>query len=91
MESRAFLSTQDDFQLQVMLVLDFSSSMKKNNNGIEAMVKGAKHLIDSLKETHQIGVIEFHKPDTPPSILQPFVTNKRAAKDAIINFASVEI
>ncbi|MBO1225337.1 MAG: VWA domain-containing protein [Candidatus Scalindua sediminis] len=91
LESRAFLSTQDDFQLQVMLVLDFSSSMKKNNNGIEAMVKGAKHLIDSLKETHQIGVIEFHKPDTPPSILQPFVTNKRAAKDAIINFASEEI
>jgi len=91
LESRAFLSTQDDFQLQVMLVLDFSSSMKKNHNGIEAMVKGAKALIDSLKETHQIGVIEFHKPDIPPSILQPFVTNKSAAKDAITNFASEEI
>jgi hypothetical protein len=91
LESRAFLSTQDDFQLQVMLVLDFSSSMKKNRNGIEAMVEGAKTLIDSLKETHQIGVIEFHKPDTLPSILQPFVTNKSAAKDAITNFASEEI
>jgi hypothetical protein len=91
LESRAFLSTQDDFQLQVMLVLDFSSSMKENNNGIEAMVKGSKALIDSLKETHQIGVIEFHKPNAPPSILQPFVTNKSAAKDAIINFASGEI
>lgn len=91
MESRAFLSTQGDFQLQVMLVLDFSSSMKKNHNGIEVMVKGANTLIDSLKETHQIGVIEFHKPDVPPSILQPFVTNKSAAKDAITNFASEEI
>jgi Mg-chelatase subunit ChlD len=90
MESRAFLSTQDDFQLQVMLVLDFSSSMK-NNNGIKAMVKGANVLIDSLKETHQIGVIEFHKPDATPSILQPFVTNKNTAIDAITNFASEEI
>jgi von Willebrand factor type A domain. len=88
LESRAYLSTQDDFQLQVMLVLDFSSSMKKQHNGIAAMVKGAIALIDSLKETHQIGVIEFHEPDTPPSILQPFVTNKSVAKDAITNFAS---
>lgn len=91
LESRAFLSTQDDFQLQVMLVLDFSSSMKKNIDGIDAMVKGANALIDSLRETHQIGVIEFHKPDVQPSILQPFVTNKSAAKDAITNFASKDI
>jgi hypothetical protein len=55
------------------------------------MAKGAKALIDSLKETHQIGVIEFHKPEAPPSILQPFVTNKNAAKDAITNFVSEEI
>jgi hypothetical protein len=55
------------------------------------MVKGAQVLIDSLKETHQIGVIEFHKPDVPPSILQPFVTNKIVAKNSITNFASEEI
>ncbi len=90
-ESRAFLSTQDDFQLQVMLVLDFSSSMKKNYYGVETMIMGVKSLIDSLKETHQIGAIEFHRPDAQPSILQSFVTNKNAAKDAITNFASEEI
>ena len=55
------------------------------------MVKGSNVLIDSLKETHQIGVIEFHKPDAAPSILQPFVTNKSTAIDAITNFASEEI
>jgi hypothetical protein len=90
-ESRAFLSSQDDFQLQVMLVLDFSSSMKKKYNGIETMVTGVKSLIDSLKETHQIGAIEFHKPDSQPSIIQPFVTSKSAARDAITKFASEEI
>lgn len=91
LESRAFLSTQDDFQLQVMLVLDFSSSMKKIQDGIETMVKGANSLIESLKETHQIGVIEFHRPQTPPSILQPFITNKNAAKAAITYFSSKPI
>ncbi|GAX61554.1 sugar phosphate isomerase/epimerase, partial [Candidatus Scalindua japonica] len=90
-ESRAFLSSQDDFQLQVMLVLDFSSSMKKNHHGIETMIVGVKSLIDSLKETHQIGAIEFHRPDAQPSILQSFVTSKNVAKDAITNFASEEI
>ena len=90
-ESRAFLSTQGDFQLQVMLVLDFSSSMKKNYYGVETMIMGVKSLIDSLKETHQIGAIEFHRPDVQPSILQSFVTSKNAAKDAITNFASEEI
>ena len=91
LEGRAFLSSQEDFLLQVMLVLDFSASMKENKNGIETMVKGANSLIDSLKETHKIGVIEFHRPQTRPSILQPFVTNKNAAKKSIADFASNSI
>lgn len=91
LESRTFLSTQRDFQLHVMLVLDFSASMNANMNGIETMIEGANSLIDSLKETHQIGVIEFHGPQTNPLILQSFVTNKKAAKDAIANFASKSI
>lgn len=88
LESRAFLSSQEDFQMHVMLVLDFSASMKENMNGIETMVKGAGSLIDSLKKTHQVGVIEFHGPQNAPTILQPFISNKNAAKKAIADFAS---
>lgn len=91
LESHAFFHKQDDFQLQVMLVLDFSASMKKHTNGIKTMIEGAKSLIDSLKETHEIGVVEFHRPTKSPSILMPFLTDKNAAKNAIDNFAVEEI
>lgn len=91
LESHPLLSTQDDFQLQVMLVLDFSASMKRNIDGVKTMIVGAKALIDSLRETHEIGVIEFHRPFETPGILQPFMTNKQSAKDAIDNFVSTSV
>ncbi len=88
LESNTFLSTQDDFQLQLMLVLDFSASMNEHANGVETMVKGATSLIDSLKETHEIGVIEFHGPQSSPKILQQFITNKEVAINSIKDFTS---
>ena len=91
MESYPFLYHQNDFKMQIMLVLDFSVSMQQNANGIAAMVKGAKSLIDSLKETHEIGVIEFHRPESEPGIIQKFITNKNTAKMAIDKFAASEI
>ena len=91
MESYPFLYPQDDFKMQIMLVLDFSVSMQQNANGIATMVKGAKSLIDSLKETHEIGVIEFHRPESEPSVVQRFITNKESAKMAIDKFISSEI
>lgn len=87
LESHALLYTQDDFQLQVMLVLDFSASMYETNKDSDKMTLSAKDLIDSLNETHQTGVVEFHRPDEPPAILQPFTTYKNAAKEAIDNFS----
>lgn len=91
LESHAFLYTQDDFQLQVMLVLDFSASMKKHNNGIEIMIQGTKSLIDNLKESHEISVIEFHRPNMEPSTLVPFSNDKEFTKKSIDDFASSEI
>ncbi|MDR4508174.1 MAG: VWA domain-containing protein [Candidatus Brocadiaceae bacterium] len=91
LESHALLYTQDDFQLQVMLVLDFSASMYETNEDINKMLSSVRDLIDSLNETHQIGVVEFHRPDEPPAILQTFTTYKNAAKEAIDNFSSSKI
>ena len=91
LESHAFLYTQDDFQLQVLLVLDFSASMKKHNDGIGIMIQGSNSLIDSLKETHEISVIEFHRQNKEPSILVPFSNDKEFAKKSIASFASSEI
>jgi hypothetical protein len=87
LESHALLYTQDDFQLQVMIVLDFSASMYEMNKDIDKMILSVKDLIDSLNETHQVGVVEFHRPDEPPTLLQAFTTYKNAAKEAIDNFS----
>ncbi|MCF6150232.1 MAG: VWA domain-containing protein [Candidatus Kuenenia sp.] len=91
LESHALLYTQDDFQLQVMVVLDFSASMYETNEDIAQMTLSTKDLIDSLNETHQVGVVEFHRPDKPPAILQEFTTYKNSAKEAIDNFSSGKI
>lgn len=91
LESHALLYTQDDFQLQAMLVLDYSASMYETNEDIKKMIVSVKDLIDSLKETHQVGVVEFHRPDEPPAILQTFTTYKNAAKEAIDNFSASKI
>ncbi|GJQ23008.1 MAG: VWA domain-containing protein [Planctomycetia bacterium] len=88
LESHALLYTQDDFQLQVMLVLDFSASMYETNEDINKMLVSVKDLINSLEETHQIGVVEFHRPDVPPMVLQTFTSYKNAAKDALDNFST---
>ncbi|MGR3317806.1 MAG: vWA domain-containing protein [Candidatus Anammoxibacter sp.] len=91
LESHALFYTQDDFQLQVMFVLDFSASMYETKDDIDNMVLSVKDMIDSLKETHQVGVVEFHRPDNPPALLQPFTTYKNAAKEALDNFSSGKI
>lgn len=91
LESHALLYAQDDFELQVMLVLDFSASMYETNEDINKMLASVNDLVDSLKETHQIGVVEFHRPDEPPAVLQSFTTYKNSAKEAINNFSTSKI
>lgn len=91
LESHALLYTQDDFQLQVMIVLDYSASMYEKNGDITRMALSAKDLIESLNDTHQVGVVEFHRPDEPPAILQDFTTYKNAAIEAVSQFSSGKI
>ena len=88
LESHALLYSQEAFQLQVMIVLDFSASMHDTKGDIENLVMSANALIDNLNETHQVGVVEFHRPDKAPVLLQSFTTYKDAAKEAIDGFAS---
>ena len=91
LESHAFLFTQNDFELQVMLVLDFSESMYDDTTDINAIISGAKLLINNLGETHQVGVIEFHRPDKQPNIIHPFTTYKQAVVNSIDMFVADKI
>jgi len=90
-ESHAQFYTQEDFQLKLLLVLDFSASMRKFDKDMKTLIQGAKSLIESLNETHQIAIIEFHGPGKPPTIIQPFTTNKKKGIAAIEDFSSTEM
>jgi hypothetical protein len=91
-ESHPYIYSQKKFGLQVMVVLDFTESMHSHENGIQLMKMGAKALIDTLRETHQVAVVEYHDdqydfpPYTFPTVLQPFTTDHEAAKAAIDSF-----
>ncbi|MBD3169005.1 MAG: VWA domain-containing protein [candidate division Zixibacteria bacterium] len=87
-ESHGFIHTAQNFDMSVVLVLDFTESMANAENGIETMINGAKSLINNMGETHRIAVIEFHDNDPSDnySLLQEFTTNKSAAVAAIEDF-----
>ncbi|MBT7790462.1 MAG: VWA domain-containing protein [Calditrichaeota bacterium] len=88
LESHAFLYTAANFEMDIVLVMDFSASMREQESDFHTMIQGAHSLINQMGQTHRIGVIEFHRPEEAPAILQPLTTNKQAAIRAIDNFVS---
>ena len=87
-ESYPFFSSSNDFPMELMLVLDFSASMSNNPQAIDDMINGAQELMNTMGESHKIGVIEFHRPEEEPQIIQPFTTDKQVAMNSIIEFAN---
>jgi len=87
-ESYPFFSTSNDFPMELMLVLDFSASMSNNSQAIADMINGAQELMNTMGETHKIGVIEFHRPENEQQIIKPFTTDKQDAMNSIIDFAN---
>jgi len=88
LESHAFLFSAADFEMDIMLVLDFSASMKEQESDFNTMIQGARTLINQMGQTHRIGVVEFHRPQEDPDVLQSFTTNKQAAMRAIDRFVN---
>ncbi|MFH2034853.1 MAG: vWA domain-containing protein [Candidatus Zixiibacteriota bacterium] len=92
-ESHGFIHTSSNFDMDIVLLLDFTASMASAENGIATMVAGAKSLIDRMGETHRIAVMEFHNNDRINndmySVIQPFTSDKIIAKVAIDNFVNV--
>ena len=66
------MNTAENYNLEVVFVLDFTNSMAKMEvpgfqNGIEAMVETIIKAIDVLPEAHRVGVVEFHDKNLDPS------------------------
>jgi hypothetical protein len=72
-ESRAFIHTAPDLEMDVAFVLDFSNSMT-TIGGIPPMLAATKLMMAKLKPSHRVLVEEFHdrKAGSDHSVLVPF-------------------
>ena len=92
LETNYFVHTAENIDLEVVFVLDFTESMRKQrmpngDNGIEAMLSSFGAAIDVLSPTHRIGVVEFHDRDFEPKILSTLTSNRETIRGNVAEFS----
>ena len=91
-ESGYLVHTAENFQLEVVFVLDFTNSMAQGalpdgRSGIDAMLSAFESAVLSLPGTHRIGVVEFHDGNVDPSVLSPLTIDRMSVLDSVRRFA----
>ena len=92
-ETDFFVHTAENFDLEVVFVLDFTNSMASGllpdgRTGVGAMLDAFEDALTSLPEAHRVGVVEFHDRSVEPSVLSDLTTDRLAVLDAVLAFAS---
>lgn len=89
-ESPVHVHASEDLAMDLVLVLDFTASMKAAGagTGIDVMKLAAKELIFDRAENHRVAVVEFHDNLSGDnfSTLQGFTTDKNAAWVAVRDY-----
>jgi hypothetical protein len=87
-ESNVLFYQADDFAMDLVLILDFSQSIKTAGS-LDEMLDGAEEILNSLSSEHRVSVMEFHDhADNGISTIIDFTYNKEDAKNAITDFAN---
>ncbi|MAW60178.1 MAG: hypothetical protein CMJ94_05005 [Planctomycetes bacterium] len=90
-ESPVHLRGAEELDLDLVLVLDYTESMRAagGGTGIDTMKDAARRLIFDRAPQHRIAVVEFHDNQLGDnySTLVPFTTNKSAAWAAVRDYA----
>ena len=87
-----FVHTAENFDLEVVCVLDFTNSMAEarlpdGRSGIAAMLDALNAGLNVLPSAHRVGIVEFHDRNVEPAILSPLTTNRQAIRHRIGQFA----
>jgi hypothetical protein len=87
-ETGYFVYSAESFELEVVLVLDFTNSIAEFDRAgaIDEMVSGARALIDQLAATHRLAISEYHDRNFPPAIVADFTADKGALHAALDAF-----
>ena len=91
-ETSYFVHTAENFQLEVVFVLDFTNSMAQatlpdGRTGVDAMLSAFESAVTSLPGAHRIGVVEFHDRNVEPSVLSRPTIDRSAVLASVRRFA----
>ena len=91
-ETSFFVHTAENFDLEVVFVLDFTNSMAQarlpdGRSGIAAMLDAFGASLGVLPGAHRIGVVEFHDRNLEPEVLSALTTDRQAIRDRISQFS----
>ena len=91
-ETSFFVHTAENFDLEVVFVLDFTNSMAQarlpdGRSAIEAMMESFSAGLVVLPGAHRTGVVEFHDRNVEPGVLSALTTNRQAIRNSISQFS----
>ena len=91
-ETSFFVHTAENFDLEVVFVLDFTNSMAQTRlpdgrSAIAAMMESFSAGLGVLPGAHRTGVVEFHDRNVEPGVLSALTTNRQAIRDSISQFS----
>ena len=91
-ETSFFVHTAENFDLEVVFVLDFTNSMAQarlpdGRSGIAAMLDAFGASLGVLPGAHRMGVVEFHDRNVEPEVLSALTTNRQVIRDRISQFS----
>ena len=91
-ETSFFVHTAENFDLEVVFVLDFTNSMAQarlpdGQSGIAAMLDAFTASLGVMPGAHRIGVVEFHDRNVEPGVLSALTTNREAIRDRTSEFS----
>lgn len=89
-ETSVFVRSAESFELEVVLVLDYTNSMFEIAGAIDQMQQAAKDLINQLSASHRIAIIEYHDRNEEPKVLQDFTSDKQTLINTIENIGELD-
>ena len=92
-ETSFFVHGSENFQQEVIFVLDFTNSMMltrlpDGTEGINAMLDAFFKALGDLPAAHRVGVVEFHDRNVDPSVISGLTTDRAAIRRELSGFVT---
>ena len=94
-ETNFFIHSAENFDLEVVFVLDFTNSiadtrLPNGDSGVEAVLEAFTQALTGLPGAHRIGVVEFHDRGAQPEVLSGLTTDREAILEDVTAFTQSE-